>query len=105
MLAWLTELDGERDAWQRTIGSGTAFSASRDAVEAWLVQQLAQRAPGATPPVLRYAAAGFLGAVRGWLLQDSGPDRPSAAELAASLVDVSARVLSPTAGTRSTLGP
>ncbi len=105
LLAWLTELDGERDAWQRTIGSGTAFAASRDAVEAWLVQQLAQRAPGASPPVLRYAAAGFLGAVRGWLLQDSGPDRPSAAELAASLVDVSARVLSPAVGTRSTLGP
>ncbi|GAA4742560.1 TetR/AcrR family transcriptional regulator [Nocardioides endophyticus] len=103
LLAWLIELDGERDAWQRTIGSGMAFSASRDAVEAWLVQQLAQHAPSATPPVLRYAAAGFLGAVRSWLLQDAGPDRPSAAELAASLVDVSARVLAPTVGTRSTL--
>ena len=43
--------------------------------------------------MLRYAAAGFLGAVRAWLLQDDGPERPSAAELAASLVDVSARVL------------
>ena len=45
--------------------------------------------------MLRYAAAGFLGAVRRWLLQDADADRPSAAELAESLVDVSARVLSP----------
>ena len=30
---FLEELDGERASWQRTIGSGTAFSASRDAVE------------------------------------------------------------------------
>ena len=95
LLAWLTELDGERAAWQRTIGSGTAFAASRDAVEAWLVEQLAHRAPDASPAVLGYAAAGFLGAVRRWLLQDAGPERPSAAELAASLVEVSARVLSP----------
>ena len=47
------------------------------------------------PTTVRYAAAGFLGAVRAWLLQGDGPDRPSAAELAASLVEVSARVLSP----------
>jgi hypothetical protein len=33
--------------------------------------------------------------VRAWLLQDDGPDRPSAADLAASLAEVSARVLSP----------
>jgi AcrR family transcriptional regulator len=103
--AWLAELDGEGSSWRRTIGSGTAFSASRDAVEAWLVQQLAQRAPEAAPSVLSFAAAGFLGAVRSWLLQGAGPDRPSAAELAASLVDVSTRVLTPEAGTRSTLEP
>ncbi len=99
LLAWLEELDAEREAWQRTIGSGTAFSASRDAVENWLVDRLTQRVPGASPPVLRYAAAGFLGAVRAWLLQEDGPERPSAAELAASLVDVSSRVLGPTLGT------
>jgi len=97
LVAWLTELDGEREAWRRTIGSGTAFSASRDAVEAWLVQQLAQRAPDAPPGVLSYAAAGFLGAVRRWLLQEAGPERPTAAELAVSLVEVSTRVLSPAA--------
>ena len=33
LVRFLEELDGERPAWQRTIGSGTAFSASRDAVE------------------------------------------------------------------------
>jgi len=93
LVAWLEELDAERESWQRTIGSGTAFSASRDAVETWLVARLAQRAPGASPSVLRYAAAGFLGAVRAWLLQEDGPERPSAAELAESLADVSARVL------------
>lgn len=91
--AWLAELDAERESWQRTIGSGTAFSTSRDVVETWLVGQLATRAPDATTPVLRYAAAGFLGVVRAWLLQDVGPERPSASELAASLAAVSARVL------------
>jgi AcrR family transcriptional regulator len=105
LLAWLDELDGGGGAWRRTIGSGTAFSASRDAVEAWLVQQLAQRVPDAAPSVLSFAAAGFLGAVRSWLLQDAGPDRPSAAELAASLVEVSGRVLASEVGTRSTLDP
>jgi AcrR family transcriptional regulator len=93
LLQFLEELDAERATWQRTIGSGTAFSASRDAVETWLVGQLAQRTPGADPAVLRYAAAGFLGAIRAWLLQDDGPDRPCAAELAESLSAVSARVL------------
>lgn len=91
--AWLTELDAERLSWQRTIGSGTAFSASRDAVETWLVGQLAARAPDAPAPVLRYAAAGFLGVVRAWLLEDAGPERATASELAASLSAVSARVL------------
>lgn len=95
LLAWLVELDAERASWQRTIGSGTAFSASRDAVENWLVDRLTQRVPEASPPVLRYAAAGFLGAVRAWLLQEDEPGRPSAAELAESLAAVSARVLSP----------
>ncbi len=95
LLAWLTELDAEREIWRRTIGSGTEFSASRDAVETWLVDQLTHRSPGAGPEVLRYAAAGFLGVVRAWLLQDAGPERPSAAVLAASLADLSVRVLSP----------
>lgn len=93
LLAWLTELDGERAAWQRTIGSGTAFSASRDAVEAWLVQRLGERYPESDPAVLRYAAGGFLGVVRAWLLQQDGSDRPTAAELAERLAEVSARVL------------
>lgn len=93
LLRFLEDLDAERATWQRTIGSGTAFSASRDAVETWLVSQLAQRTPDADAAVLRYAAAGFLGAVRAWLLQDAGPDRPSAADLAESLSAVSARVL------------
>ena len=91
--AWLSELDAERATWQRTIGSGTAFSASRDAVEGWLVGQLASRTPDAGPEVVRYAAAGFLGVVRAWLLQDAGPDRPSPAELATSLSEMAARVL------------
>lgn len=102
LLAWLTELDAERATWQRTIGSGTAFASSRDAVETWLADQLAHRAPAAGPEVLRYAAAGFLGAVRGWLLQDVGPERPTPAELAQTLVDLSARVLPPA---RPTLAP
>ena len=62
------ELDAEREAWQRTIGSGTAFAASRDAVESWLADRLAERTPEAGPTAVRYAAAGFLGAVRAWLL-------------------------------------
>ena len=95
LVGFLEELDGERPSWQRIIGSGTAFSASRDAVETWLVERLTERTPEAGAEVLRYAAAGFLGVVRAWLLQDGGPDRPSAADLAASLAEVSARVLSP----------
>ncbi|WP_028643622.1 TetR/AcrR family transcriptional regulator [Nocardioides sp. URHA0020] len=96
LVGFLGELGAERASWQRTIGSGTAFSASRDAVESWLVDRLAERTPAAGPAVLRYAAAGFLGVVRAWLLQDDGPDRPSADDLAASLVALSARVLGPT---------
>jgi AcrR family transcriptional regulator len=95
LVAFLEDLDGERPAWQRTIGSGTAFSASRDAVEGWLVDRLTERHPEAGAAVLRYAAAGFLGVVRAWLLQTDDTDRPTAPELAASLADVSARVLSP----------
>ena len=105
LVAFLEDLEGERASWPRTIGSGTAFSATRDAVETWFADRLGERSPEAGPTAVRYAAAGFLGAVRAWMLQDDGPERPSAAELAASLVDVSARVLSPVVGTRSTLGP
>lgn len=94
LLAWLTELDAEHEAWRRTIGSGTAFAASRDAVESWLADRLAERAPEAGATAVRYAAAGFLGAVRAWLRQDDGPGRPSPADLAADLAGVSARVLS-----------
>ena len=64
-------------------------------MENWLVDRLADRAPEAGAAVLRYAAAGFLGVVRAWLLQADGTDRPTAPELAASLADVSARVLAP----------
>lgn len=95
LVGFLEDLDDERTAWQRTIGSGTAFSASRDAVETWLVDRLTERAPEAGVAVLRYAAAGFLGVVRAWLLQADGPERPGVAELAASLAEVSARVMSP----------
>ena len=93
LVGFLEELDAERATWQRTIGSGTAFSASRDAVETWFADQLASRHPEADAAVLRYAAGGFLGVVRAWLLQQDGPDRPSAADLAERLAEVSARVL------------
>jgi AcrR family transcriptional regulator len=105
LVSFLEDLERERPAWQRTIGSGTAFSATRDAVEQWFADRLAERTPEAGPTVVRYAAAGFLGAVRSWMLQDDGAERPSAAELAESLIDLSARVLAPTAATRSRLRP
>jgi len=95
VVAFLEDLEGERAAWQRTIGSGTAFSATRDVVERWFADRLAERSPGAGPIAVRYAAAGFLGAVRAWMLEEDGPDRPAAPVLAARLVDVSARVLGP----------
>lgn len=95
LVSFLEDLERERQAWQRTIGSNTAFAATRDSVERWFADRLAERSPDAGPTVVRYAAAGFLGAVRAWMLQDDGPDRPSAAELAESLIDLSARVLSP----------
>jgi len=103
LVSFLEDLERERPAWLRTIGSGTAFAATRDAVEQWFADRLAERTPEAGPTVVRYAAAGFLGAVRAWMLQDDGPERPSAAELAESLIDVSARVLAPAAATRSRL--
>lgn len=105
LVSFLEDLERERPAWQRTIGSGTAFSATRDAVERWFADRLAERTPDAGQTVVRFAAAGFLGAVRAWMLQDDGPERPSATELATTLVDLSARVLSPSDGTRSTLSP
>ena len=91
---FLEDLDAERATWRHTIGGGSASTASRDAVETWLADRLAERAPEAGPTAVRYAAAGFLGVVRAWLLQPDGPDRDRPDELAASLADVSARVLS-----------
>jgi AcrR family transcriptional regulator len=100
MVAFLTDLDAERDTWRHTIGSTTTSAASRDAVETWLAERLAERAPDAGPVAVRYAAAGFLGAVRAWLAESS-PDRPDAETLAAQLVDLASRVL----GTRSRVSP
>ncbi|MBZ5739407.1 TetR/AcrR family transcriptional regulator [Nocardioides mangrovi] len=92
---FLTELDGERPAWRRTIGSSSGMMGSRDAVESWFSDRLADKVPDADPVVLRYAAAGFLGAVRAWLRQDPGPDRPTPEELATTLGGISERLLSP----------
>ncbi|GAA1780193.1 TetR/AcrR family transcriptional regulator [Nocardioides hankookensis] len=103
LVAFLSELEAERGAWQRTLGGRTALVATRDAVEGWFADRLAESKPTASPIEVRYAAAGFLGVVRAWLLQPDAPERPSAADLAASLVDVSSRVLG--AGTGSTLEP
>jgi AcrR family transcriptional regulator len=91
---FLTELDGERPAWRRTIGSGTGMVGTRDAVEGWFSDRLAEKVPDADPVVLRYAAAGFLGVVRAWLRQDPGPDRPTPEDLATTLGDISQRLLS-----------
>ncbi|MBB3042361.1 TetR family transcriptional regulator [Nocardioides soli] len=95
LVAFLGDIDAQGESWRRTIGTGTAFSASRDAVETWLADRLAERAPGASPTAVRYAAAGFLGAVRAWMLDDAGPDRPDAAVLAVRLVELSGLVLGP----------
>lgn len=92
---FLEELDAARDTWLRTIGSGSAFAASRDAVESWFADRLAERAPDAGPTAVRYAAAGFLGVVRAWLREEDGPARRSPDQLAADLTEVSARVLGP----------
>jgi AcrR family transcriptional regulator len=92
---FLEALDAERATWQRTIGSGSPFAASRDAVETWFADRLAERAPGAGPTAVRYAAAGFLGVVRAWLREDDAPDRRSPQQLAAELTELSARVLGP----------
>jgi len=89
---WLEALDAERASWQRTIGCGTAFASSRDAVETWLAERLAERAPDAGQTTVRYAAAGFLGVVRAWLREDAGPGRRSPQQLATDLAELSARV-------------
>ncbi|KQW47433.1 hypothetical protein ASC77_13295 [Nocardioides sp. Root1257] len=95
LVAFLAELDAERGAWQRTLGGRTALVATRDAVETWFAERLAEKAPQAGATVVRYAAAGFLGVVRAWLLTPDGPERPGAPELAEQLVEVSTRVLGP----------
>lgn len=90
---FLEELDAERATWRRTIATGSAFAGSRDAVENWFADRLAERAPAAGPTAVRYAAAGFLGVVRAWLREEDGPERRTADQLAADLATVSARVL------------
>lgn len=93
---FLEELDAERATWRRTIGSGSAFAGSRDAVENWFADRLAERAPAAGPTAVRYCAAGFLGVVRAWLREDDGPQRRTPQQLAADLAELSARVLGTT---------
>jgi AcrR family transcriptional regulator len=93
LVAFLSALDAERDTWRRTIGCGNAFSASRDAVETWLAERFAERAPDAGSVAVRYAAAGFLGVVRAWLVEEATPDRQDAETLAARLVELSSGVL------------
>lgn len=101
LAAFLADLDARREAWQRTIGSGTAFVASRDTVETWLADRLAERTSEAGPIALRYAAAGFLGAVRAWLLAPAGPERPDVETFAAELVELAARTLGAADPTRT----
>lgn len=93
MTAFLRELDAECSTWRRTIGGGSAFSGSRDAVETWFADRLAEKAPTAGPTAVRYAAAGFLAVVRAWLLQDPGPDRLDVESLAAQLIELSGNVI------------
>jgi AcrR family transcriptional regulator len=93
LVAFLAALDAERDTWRRTIGTGHAFAASRDAVETWLAERLAERAPGAGPAAVRYAAGGFLAVVRAWLVEEETSHRPDAETLAARLVELSSQVL------------
>ena len=95
---YLEELDTERATWRRTIGSGSVLAASRDAVETWFAERLAELAPDAGPTTVRYAAAGFLGVVRAWLCEEDGPGRRSPARLAADLAELSDRVLGPAGG-------
>lgn len=95
---FLQELDAERPAWRRTIGSGSVLAASRDAVETWFTDRLAERSPEAGATAVRYAAAGFLGVVRAWLCEEDGPDRATPERLGADLAEVSARVLGPATG-------
>ncbi len=94
LVAFLTDLDADRGPWRRTIGGDHALVATREAVETWFASRFAERSPSASPVEVRYAAAGFLSAVRSWL-QDDGPERPSAAALAADLVEIAHRVLGP----------
>lgn len=93
LVAFLGDLDARRDTWRRTIGRDTVFPASRDAVETWLADRLAEQAPTAAPTAVRYAAAGFLGAVRAWLFEEAGPHRPGPADMAVQLVELSGAVL------------
>ena len=102
--AFLRELEVERVAWQRMLGGRAGFASTRDAVETWLAERLGEHWPDAPAPAIRYAAAGFLGAVRAWLLAEDDPDRPDAEELAQTLADASARVLGPS-GTESSEPP
>ena len=92
---FLEDLDAERGLWRHTIGSGATFAASRDAVETWFADRLAEHAPEAGPIAVRYAAAGFLGVVRAWLCEPDGPERRTPADLAADLAVISSRVLGP----------
>lgn len=101
---FLEELDAERATWRRTIGACSGFAGSRDAVENWFADRLAERAPAAGPTAVRYAAAGFLGVVRAWLREEDGPQRRSADRLAIDLTEVSARVLGPLPGPGGGLG-
>ena len=99
LVRWLEALDAERALWRRTIGS--AFASCRESIETWLagqiVEQLAERGTAASVTAVRYAAAGFLGVTRAWLLEDDGPDRLTPEQLAAELSGLSARVISATA--------
>ena len=90
---FLEELDADRGLWRHTIGSGTTFAASREAVETWFADRLAERAPQAGPTAVHYAAAGFLGVVRAWLREEDGAERRTPSDLAADLAEISSRVL------------
>lgn len=95
---FLEDLDAERPAWQRTIGCGSVLAASRDAVETWFADRLAEHTPSASPTAVRYAAAGFLGVVRAWLREEDGPDRATPERLGADLAALSTGVLGPASG-------
>ncbi len=92
LVAFLTELDGERETWRRTIGNRAASAACRDAVEGWLAARLAERTPDGDPVAVRYAAAGLLGVVRAWLVAEES-ERQGPDALAEQLVELASRVL------------